>query len=77
MNWKKELDKYYTQYFAGKDIAIADSGSRLEIVEKRMKENFPGNYIIEEYYDAKRFRFHIRPKFETEAEKTMSLLRWT
>jgi hypothetical protein len=76
MNWKKQLDSYYTQYFLGKDICIADSADRLAKVTEEMKKDFPGKYIIEEYYDAYRCRFHIRPKFETEAEKTMCYLRW-
>jgi hypothetical protein len=41
------------------------------------KNKYPGNYILEEYLDPKLIRVLYRLKFETPADKTIFLLRYT
>ena len=45
-----------------------------EKATERMKEQFPGNYVVEEYYDSGVHRFELRLKFDTPEDETWFLL---
>lgn len=42
-------------------------------IQETMQANFPGPYVVEEYYDSKKMQFALRLKFESPPEETM----WT
>jgi len=39
-------------------------------------KKYPGNYVLEEYLDAKLLKVQYRLRFETPEDKTMFLLRY-
>lgn len=52
----------------------ADSdGEIMKTINEIMQANYPGQYIVEEYYDAKRMCFALKLKFNSPQEETM----WT
>lgn len=44
--------------------------------QKYMQEKYPGNYQVEEYYNADKMKWELRLRFEDPREETMWLLRW-
>lgn len=45
----------------------------MKTIQEVMQANYPGPYIVEEFYDAKRMCFALRLKFNSPQEETM----WT
>lgn len=45
----------------------------MEVIQETMQANYPGPYVVEEYYDSKKMTFALRLKFESPQEETM----WT
>lgn len=43
--------------------------------ERQMKERYPGNYIVEEYYNSAIHNWDLRLKFNTPEDETWFLLR--
>ena len=43
----------------------------MKTIEDVMQANYPGSYIVEEYYDSKRMSFGLRLKFNSPQEETM------
>lgn len=41
---------------------------------QRMKEKYPGNYIVEEYFNSDRLAWDLRLKFDTPEDETWFLL---
>lgn len=41
-----------------------------------MKRKYPGNYVVEEFYNSKIHKFDLRLKFDTPADRTMFLLKY-
>lgn len=48
----------------------------LRRANKRMQDTYPGKYIVETYYNAKKGKFDLRLKFENTKEELMWKLRW-
>lgn len=46
-----------------------------ERATERMKAKYPGNYIVEEYYDGKDHCFNLRLKFDTPEDETWFMLK--
>ena len=45
--------------------------------QKYMQGKYPGNYQVEEYYNADKMKWDLRLKFEDPAEEMMWVLRWS
>jgi len=45
--------------------------------EKWMKIKYPGNYRVEQFYNAKKMKIDLRLRFDNPKEETMWLLRWS
>lgn len=45
----------------------------MKTIDEIMQANYPGPYVVEEYYDTKRMSFSLRLKFNSPAEETL----WT
>jgi hypothetical protein len=48
-------------------------GEIMKTIQETMQANYPGPYIVEEFYDTKRMSFALRLKFNSPQEETM----WT
>lgn len=44
--------------------------------QKYMQIKYPGKYIVEQFYNAKKGKFDLRLKFENPKEELMWKLRW-
>jgi hypothetical protein len=40
-----------------------------------MQKHYPGNYVIEQYWDTKRMAFDFRLKFDSPREETFWLIK--
>lgn len=66
-------------------IAIAGVKTKTTVTEadivarakKYMQIKYPGNYIVEPFYNAKKSKFDLRLKFETPQEELMWKLKWS
>ncbi len=45
-------------------------------LNETLQKHFPGNYIMEEYYDTTLTKFSHRPKFKSEEDKMMFILKY-
>ena len=45
--------------------------------QRYMQKKFPGNYVVEQYYNADKMKWDLRLKFNNPKEETMWLLRWS
>ena len=74
-NWNVNSPQYIMQ------LAIVASTKDSHMLSKRMvpefyKDMYPGNYIIDEYFDPAIQKFASRLIFETPEDKTVFLLRY-
>lgn len=44
---------------------------------KWMQKKYPGNYKVEEYYNADKMKWDLRLRFDDPHEETMWLLKWS
>lgn len=44
---------------------------------KWMQTKYPGNYTVEQYYNADKMKWDLRLKFEDPSEETFWLLKWS
>lgn len=42
-----------------------------------MQKKYPGKYIVEQFYDAKKMKVDLRLKFEDPKDETFWLLKWS
>ena len=47
------------------------------VAQSLMQTHYPGNYIVEEYYNSKQGKFTLRLKFESPPDETFFMLRWS
>lgn len=52
------------------------SEKREQYVLSEMKKKFPGNYVLEEYYNSSTMSFKYRLKFLTEADEMWFKLKY-
>ena len=45
-------------------------------VQEDMKKKYPGNYIVEECYNPRDFKWDIRLKFSDPDEELLFMLKW-
>ena len=45
--------------------------------QKYMQAKYPGNYRVEEYYNANKMKWELRLKFEDPKDETFWLLKWS
>lgn len=50
--------------------------NNIETIETWMQSNFPGPYVIEEYYDTTLMTFNYKVKFEDPKQETMWRIRY-
>lgn len=78
--WQQTL--YYYSVVAGRGsktpmMKLYPEKTLEEVAEDDMKNRYPGNYCVEEYFDSKIGKFSLRLKFENEAEETWWLLKYS
>lgn len=73
MSWKKDLSHLSLRHFTY--FANGVSGI-LEIGTKDFKLKYPGNYVIEEYYNSTAMKFDLRLIFENEQEELLWKIKW-
>ena len=73
-SWQDQLDSYYNISYLTRPSKSGQN--QLDVITSEMKYMYPGNYIVEEYYDFKQGMFNIRPKFEDPKEELMWKLKW-
>ena len=45
--------------------------------QKYMQKKYPGNYRVEEYYNADKMKWDLRLRFADPREETMWILKWS
>lgn len=53
------------------------TGTILESSISDFKAQYPGTYIIEEYYNSKTMKFDLRLKFENEQDELLWKIKWS
>lgn len=78
-NWQTTLDRLKLVYDVWKTIPSADSSQeeKLKQFTETMQDNFPGPYVVEEYYNPFACRFDYRLKFDSEQQETMWKIKWS
>lgn len=58
--------------------SMSDRGpeENLKMLNERMQNRWPGNYIVEEFYNPKLVRFDFRLKFNSPKDETWFRLQW-
>lgn len=67
MSWREVLNDMYFQCGTSRD--------ELAQLDATFREKFPGEYTLEEFYNAKLQRFDVRLKFADPKQETMFLLK--
>ena len=73
MSWKETLKQMYLHY--GWSTAFPEEGEKLAELNEAFQKKFPGNYTLEEFYNAKLQRFDVRLKFFDPKDETLFLLK--
>ena len=73
-SWKEVLQSMYMKYRSW-STAFPEEGEKLAQLNEAFQEKFPGNYTIEEFYNAKLQRFDVRLKFFDPKDETLFLLK--
>lgn len=68
--------QYRTYSRETKEKADPD-GEIMKTINEIMQAHYPGSYIVEEYYDAKRMSFALRLKFEDPKQETFFTLKYS
>ena len=66
--WRDELTRH-------KGSFMSDFKANYDIATESMKSKYPGNYVVEEYYDSRTGGFGLRLKFDTPEDETFFLLQ--
>lgn len=66
--WQEMLSILYLR-------SSADSTDRIADITARMKQQWPGEYIVEEFYNVKLMRFDLRLKFEDPKKEMLWKIR--
>ena len=74
LSWREVLDDLYLKYGTWSD-AYPEEQKKLAQLDEVFREKFPGEYIIEEFYNAKLQRFDVRLKFPDPKQETMFVLK--
>jgi hypothetical protein len=72
--WEKKLRSYGSGLNGISSTLPTDR--LIENANNHMQREFPGNYIVEDYYDPKTMQFALRLKFNTPKDETFFILRW-
>jgi hypothetical protein len=68
--WQQALSRERGSHFENNFTTTYEAATR------RMQEKYPGEYIVEEYYNGKDHRFDLRLKFATPEDEIMFLLKY-
>ena len=71
ITWRTELAREKGSALYG------DFRANYDKVTERMKKKYPGNYIVEEYFDSNSLTFDLRLKFDTSEDEIIFLLKNT
>ena len=80
MHWQKYLEYYSVHMFDGTvlpEMKLDPTKTILDIALSSFQKRWPGDYFIEEFYNAKKGRWDLRLKFNDPKEETMWLLKWS
>jgi hypothetical protein len=70
ITWRQALKRERGSHFSN------DFTANYEAATKRMKAYYPGEYIIEEFYNGEEHCFDLRLKFASTEEETLFLLKY-
>ena len=68
--WRVALNRYRRSAFE------SNIGAAYEVATIQMKEDYPGEYIVEEYFDPKTCTFDVRLRFDTPEDETFFHLKY-
>lgn len=75
--WQNSLDHltahYYNRYTQDKD----QPEFKIMTAIAHMQEIYPGNYILEEYYDSDTKRHRLKMVFDSPEEESMFIMRYS
>ena len=81
MKWQEHLDYYSLCSFDNTafltKMKLNPQKTVLDIAQEFFQKKWPGNYIIEEFYNPKKGRVDLRLKFADPREETFWLLKWS
>ena len=80
MNWREHLEYYSLCSFDNTTLPqmkLNPEKTILDIAQEFFQKKWPGNYLIEEFYNSKKGRFDLRLKFSDPQEEIVWLLRWS
>ena len=74
LTWQSELNRYKKSPFENS----VDTRMEYHLIRatEQMQEKYPGNYVVEEYYNGENFAFDLRLKFDTPDDEIMFLLKY-
>lgn len=77
MNYKQLLAHLHNNKLQYSNLPMSEQSDKekavMDTIQEIMQSNFPGPYVVEEYYDSKNMKFALRLKFKSPQEETM----WT
>lgn len=76
MSYKRRLNEL-KRYTIGVGHFGGLSDVQSEIINEYMKIQYPGNYIVEEYYNVQRMAFDLRLVFKDSEEEIMFILKYS
>ena len=78
MSWKQVLDFWAAKHFTFDGRKLLDQNvTMLDYAYNDLQRLYPGNYIVEEYYNVKAMKFDFRLKFENEQEEILWRIKWS
>lgn len=77
MNYRQLLSHLHHNRMTYTNLPMSEQDDKekevMDTIQEIMQSNFPGPYVVEEYYDSKNMKFALRLKFKSPQEETM----WT
>ena len=71
MNWQRYLRELHLRYASWMAIPTGyRSGDGIQDATELMQDKYPGNYVVEQYWDTKKMVFDFRLKFDDPREET-------
>ncbi len=82
MTYKERLIQLHNQKLQYRDLSRRDYHGHVDsdeeiikTITEKMQHEWPGPYIVEEYFDSKRMSFALRLKFNSPQEETLWMIK--
>lgn len=73
--WQSLLEQIHSDYSFGRIVGDTSTDSLMKATA-RMQEKYPGDYIIEEYYDTDTMKFAYKLEFNSPEDQTVFILKY-